>query len=104
MSENRDEKLDRMLHSRRIEPASQDLAARIILKAQSLPQVQNMSLWQALRQLFAEFHLPQPGYVLATALVLGMMLGFGTAPDNDLSSDASSVTAQISIAGDEELL
>jgi hypothetical protein len=104
MSENRDEKLDRMLHSRRIEPAGQDLAARIILKAQSLPQVQNISLWQALRQLFAEFHLPQPGYVLATALVLGMMLGFGTAPDNDLSSDASSPTAQISIAGDEELL
>jgi hypothetical protein len=104
MSEDQDEKLDRMLHSRRIEPASQDLAARIILKAQSLPQVQNLSLWQAVRQLFAEFHLPQPGYVLATALILGMMLGFSTAPDNDQSGDPSSMSAQSYIAGDEELL
>jgi hypothetical protein len=104
MSEYQDEKLDRMLHSRRIEPASQNLAARIILKAQSLPQVQNLSLWQAVRQLFAEFHLPQPGYVLATALILGMMLGFSTAPDDDQSGDISSMTAQSYIAGDEELL
>ena len=104
MSEDQDERLDRMLHSRRIEPASRDLATRIILKAQSLPQVQNLPLWQAVRQLFAEFHLPQPGYVLATALVLGMMLGFSTAPDNDQSGDASSMTAQSYIAGDEELL
>ena len=104
MSEDQDEKLDRMLHSRRIEPASQDLASRIILKAQSLPQLQNLSLWQGVRQLFAEFHLPQPGYVLATALVLGMMLGFSTGPDNDQSGDISSMTAQSYIAGDEELL
>ena len=104
MSEDQDEKLDRMLHSRRIEPSSQDLATRIILKAQSLPQVQNLSLWQGVRQLFAEFHLPQPGYVLATALVLGMMLGFSTAPENDQSSDASPAIAQSYIAGDEELL
>ena len=104
MSEDQDERLDRMLHSRRIEPASRDLATRIILKAQSLPQVQNLSLWQAVRQLFAEFHLPQPGYVLATALILGMMLGFSTAPDNDQSGDPSSMSAQSYIAGDEELL
>src|SRR6188474_2705968 len=104
MSQDQDEKLDRMLHSRRIEPSSQDLATRIILKAQSLPQVQNLSLWQAVRQLFAEFHLPQPGYVLATALVLGMMLGFSTAPDDDQSGNPSSMAAQSYIAGDEELL
>ena len=104
MSQDQDEKLDRMLHSRRIEPSSQDLATRIILKAQSLPQVQNLSLWQAVRQLFAEFHLPQPGYVLATALVLGMMLGFSTAPDDDQSGNPSSMAAQNYIAGDEELL
>jgi hypothetical protein len=104
MSQDQDEKLDKMLHSRRIEPSSQDLATRIILKAQSLPQVQNLSLWQAVRQLFAEFHLPQPGYVLATALVLGMMLGFSTAPDDDQSGNPSSMAAQSYIAGDEELL
>ena len=43
-----------------------------------MPQIQNISLWQSLRQLFAEFHLPKPGYVLASALVLGMVLGFNT--------------------------
>ncbi|MBM2805438.1 MAG: hypothetical protein HW419_3331 [Deltaproteobacteria bacterium] len=104
MSENQDEKLASMLRSRRIEPASHDLAARIILKAQSLPQLESTSLWQAVRQLFAEFHLPKPGYVLASALVLGMVVGFSTAPENGQLSDASSATAQSYIAGDEELL
>jgi len=104
MSENQDEKLETMLRSRRVEPASHDLASRIILKAQSLPQVQNISLWNAVRQLFAEFHLPKPGYVLASALVLGMMVGFSTAPENGQSGDASSTTAQSYLAGDEGLL
>ena len=104
MSENQDEKLEKMLRSRRVEPVSHDLASRIILKAQSLPQVQNISLWDAVRQLFAEFHLPKPGYVLASALVLGMMLGFSTAPENGQSVDASSASAQSYLAGDEGLL
>jgi hypothetical protein len=75
MSDHRDQKLDSMLHNRRRDAASPDLAARIILKAQTVPQIQNISLWQSLRQLFAEFHLPKPGYVLAECLVLGMVLG-----------------------------
>jgi len=104
MSENEDEKLARMLHSRRIEPASHDLAARIILKAQSLPQLQNISLWQAVRQLFAEFHLPKPGYVLASALILGMLLGFNIAPDHSSLNENNSQAAQSFLSGDEELL
>ena len=104
MSENQDEKLESMLRSRRMETVTPDLAGRIILQAQSLPQLQNVPLWQAVRQLFAEFHLPKPGYVLASALVLGMVLGFSTAPENGQLSDASSANAQSYIAGDEELL
>jgi len=104
MSENQDKKLETMLRSRRIEPVSHDLASRIILKAQSLPQAQNISLWNAVRQLFAEFHLPKPGYVLASALVLGIVLGFSTAPENNQSGDAGSATAQSYIAGDEGFL
>jgi len=104
MSEYQDEKLESMLRSRRAETVTPDLAGRIILQAQSLPQLQNISLWHSVRQLFAEFHLPKPGYVLASALVLGMVLGFSTAPENGQLSDASSVTAQSYIAGDEELL
>ena len=44
MSDKQDEKLDAMLRARRFEPASRDLAQRIILKAQSLPQNQTLPL------------------------------------------------------------
>ena len=103
MNDHRDEKLDSMLHNRRRDAASPDLAARIILKAQTVPQIQNISLWQSLRQLFAEFHLPKPGYVLASALVLGMVMGFMT-PDNSTIQDANYTTTQSMIAGDEGFL
>jgi len=76
MSDHRDEKLESLLHSRRVEAARLDLATRISLKAQTVPQIQNISLWQSLRQLFSELHLPKPGYVLASALVLGHGDGF----------------------------
>lgn len=101
MSENRDEKLARLLSERRAAPASPDLAERIILKAQNLPQAENPSLWQTMREIFAEFHLPKPGYVLAAALVLGVTLGFSTAPGNSAAGDAEIATAQSYLTGDE---
>jgi hypothetical protein len=104
MSDQRDQKLDSMLHNRRRDAASPDLAARIILKAQTVPQIQNISLWLSLRQLFAEFHLPKPGYVLAGALVLGMVLGFNMSPDSSTIQDANYTTTQSMIAGDEGFL
>lgn len=91
MSDRQDEKLDAMLRARRVEPASPDLAQRIILKAQSLPQNQTMPLWGWMRQLFAEFHLPRPAYVLACTLILGFVVGFNTplntTPADDLDAD-----------------
>jgi hypothetical protein len=104
MSDHRDEKLESLLRDRRVEAVSPDLATRISLKAQTVPQIQNISLWQSLRQLFAEFHLPKPGYVLATALVLGMVLGFNTSPDSSTIQDANYTTTQSMIAGDEGFL
>ena len=104
MNDNQDERLSEMLRARRLEAASPDLAARIILQAQSLPQLQNLSIWQAMRQLCAEFHLPKPGYVLASALVLGMVLGYGMAPDNGQLSDADMSVSHNYIAGDESFL
>ncbi|HUF40605.1 MAG TPA: hypothetical protein VMR20_01515 [Verrucomicrobiae bacterium] len=101
MSENDDRKLESMLRRRHVAPASPDLAGRIILKARSLPQTGNISLWQSIRQLFAEFHLPNPGYVLAAALVFGVVVGFSTAPENGQFSDAGVSTAQSYFAGDE---
>ena len=104
MGDNRDDKLDSMLRSRRVEPASPDLAQRIILKAGNLPQVENVPLWQSVRQLFAELHLPKPGYVLAAALIVGILVGFSTAPDNSSIKEGNASTAQLNLFGDEDLL
>jgi hypothetical protein len=104
MSEYRDEKLESLLRNRRNQAVNPDLAAQITLKAQTIPQVQNISLWQSMRQLFAEFHLPKPGYVLASALVLGMVMGFNTSPDSSTIQDANYTTTQSMIAGDEGFL
>jgi hypothetical protein len=104
MDRNDDKKLDSMLHSRRSQAASPDLAARIIHKAQTVPQIQRFLLWQSLRQLFIELHLPKPGYVLASALVLGMFLGFSTAPQSFSTTNSDSANAQSFIADDEGLL
>src|SRR5262245_60887320 len=94
MSDKQDEKLDAMLRARRVEPASPDLAQRIILKAQSLPQNQTLPFQQWLRQLFAEFHLPKPAYVVASALVLGIVVGLST-PDRTASKDKDDDSASV---------
>jgi hypothetical protein len=104
MDRNDDQKLESMLRSRRTQAASTDLAARIIRKAQAVPQIQRFFLWQALRQLFIELHLPKPGYVLAITLVVGMLLGFSTAPQISPNTESSSASAQSFLADDEGLL
>jgi hypothetical protein len=104
MSDNRDEKLDRMLRSRRHEPASADLAQRIIFKARQLPQTKTMPLWQSVRDLFGEFHLPKPAYVLASALVFGIVIGFSAPQDTTLAVDDGGVSIQGFLSEDEALL
>ena len=101
MSENRNEKLDAMLRARNVEPASQDLAQRIILKAQSLPQNKTIPLWQSIKQLCAEFHLPKPAYVLASALLLGMVIGFSTPQDNNADNNDDIASMQNIFSADE---
>lgn len=104
MSDNRDEKLDSMLRARKFESASPDLAGRIILKAQTLPQNRSLSLWQTIRQMCAEFHLPKPAYVVASALIVGMVIGYGVPQiaSNDADDDVASI--QSILAADEALL
>jgi hypothetical protein len=104
MSQNDEDKLAAMLRSRRTEAASPDLAARIILRAQGMPQVQSYSLWQSLRLLFAELHLPKPAYVLATALIVGVVLGLSTGPDTVSSIDAYANNYESFLADAEGLL
>ena len=101
MSDIQDEKLEAMLRSRRAESASPDLATRIILKAQGIPQNRPTSLWQWLRQLFAESHLPKPAYVLASALIFGLVIGFSTATDTTSTNDTSSINIQGFLYPDE---
>jgi hypothetical protein len=104
MDDKRDEKLEQMLRSRRMEPASADLAQRIILRAGKLPQSRMLSPWQWLRELCAEFHLPKPAYVLATALIFGLVIGFSTPPDSTQTANDDSASAQSVFAADEALL
>jgi hypothetical protein len=104
MSDRRDEKLEKMLRSRPLRPVSPDLAERIVLKARTMPQNQALPLGQALRRLFAEFHLPRPAYVLAGTLLLGFLLGFNNPLDNASTKHASSVSAQSFLYADEDAL
>ena len=106
MDDNRDEKLDLLLRSRRVESATPDLAQRIILQARQRPQNKTFSLWQWLRELCVEFHLPKPAYVLATALIFGLVIGFSTPPDtSSVANDSvASVSAQSVFSADEALL
>ena len=104
MSENRDDRLESMLRARPIAAADPDLAARILQKAQGLEQMHNLPFWPWLRQSFAEFHLPKPGYVLASALVLGIVVGFTTAGENFAINESDAQITQSFLSGDEGLL
>ncbi len=104
MKDHRDDKLDNLLRSRRLEPASPDLARRIIFKARQLPQNRTVSLWQWMRELCAEFHLPNPAYVLAAALILGMAIGFSLPSDTNQSAEDSASSVQNFLSADEALL
>ena len=99
-----DEKLEAMLRSRRAEAASPDLAERIILKAQSLPQTQAISLTQWVERLFAEFHVPKPAYVLACTLILGFVLGFNAPLNTSRTDDAEVDPVQSFLYADEDVL
>jgi hypothetical protein len=104
MSDNPEEKIDNLLRSRRVAPASPDLTRRIILAAQQLPQNRTVPLWQWIGELFKEFHLPKPAYVLASALVLGMVIGFAVPQNNIEGVEDGGAIMQNFLSADEALL
>jgi hypothetical protein len=104
MSDKQEDKLDALLRSRPIEPASPDLADRIILKAQALAQNQTISLRQWVRELFAEFHLPRPAYVFACTLILGFVVGFNTPLNTTGADDLDTDPVQGFLYADEAML
>ena len=85
-------------------PAGSDLAQRIILKAQSLPQNQTVSFRQWLKQLFAEFHLPRPAYVFACTLILGFIVGFTAPLNTTTANDSNADQVQGFLYADEAIL
>lgn len=102
MSAMNDQRLEEMLRSRRLEPPSSDLAERIILKAQAIPQNQALPLGQSIRRLFAEFHLPKPAYVLAGTLLIGLFLGFNNPFDTAPADGINPPAAQSFLYADED--
>ncbi|MBI4522378.1 MAG: hypothetical protein HY695_01055 [Deltaproteobacteria bacterium] len=103
MTKTEDEKLETMLRARRVEPASPDLAQRIILKAQQTPQVRSVTLIEWINQVFAEFHLPRPAYVLAGALLIGFFVGLSTDLETT-NDDPTPILAQSFLYTDEAIL
>jgi hypothetical protein len=102
--DQKEQKLEAMLQSRRVEPASPDLAERIISKARHLPQQQTISLTQWMKGLFAEFHLPRPAYVMASTLIFGFVVGFTIPQYPTTADDADSLPVQSFLYADEDLL
>ncbi len=104
MSDKQDEKLERLLQSRRIESASPDLAQRIILQARQIPRVEPTTVAQWLSGLFKEFHLPKPAYVLAGALLLGTVVGLNAPLGTPSNNDTAPVKIQSFLYADEAIL
>lgn len=69
MEEIAEKQLDSLLRQHPIEPASNDLAARIIAGAK--PRMQRLTPWQAL----AELLQPAPVAAFACSLLLGILAG-----------------------------
>ena len=98
----KEQTLESMLRARQVEPVSPDLAERIILRAQRLPQNRTPTLTQWVQRLFAEFHLPRPVYVLTGTLIFGFVVGLNT-PLYTTADDPDSVHVQSFLYADEDM-
>jgi len=77
-----------LLGNDRIEPARPELVQHILRACTQRTPRFNLMEW--LGSLFADFHLPQPAYVLAALVLLGMSAGI-SAPD-ELFTEQSNVS------------
>jgi hypothetical protein len=102
--DQKEQKLEAMLEARRFEPASPDLAERIIHQAQQIPQNQTVSLTQWVRGLFAEFRLPRPVYVLVSTLIFGFVVGLTVPQYTTTADDTDLIPIQSILYSDESLL
>ena len=98
-----EQKLEALLQSRRVEPASPDLVERIVLQARRIPQNQTIPLTQWMKRLFSEFHLPRPVSVFACTLILGIVVGFNSPLDTP-ADDGDAMHVQSFLYADEDML
>jgi hypothetical protein len=104
IQDRKEKKLEAMLQARRFEPAAPDLVARIARAAQQTPQRQGVSLSQWVKDLFSDFHLPRPAYVLASALIFGFVVGFAIPQYPTSIDEADSPSVQSFLDADEDVL
>jgi hypothetical protein len=102
--DHKEKKLEAMLQARRFEPASPDLAERIIRQAQQVPQNRTVTLTQWVKGLFAEFRLPRPAYVLVSTLIFGFVVGFTIPQYTTTADDTDSISVQSFLYADEDVL
>lgn len=76
------------------EAPSPDFSDRILRAARSLGRKANISIMDWIAGLFSDFSLPQPAYVAAICMVLGLGLGLGNA---EISSNPGALE-QIALA------
>lgn len=100
----KEQKLEALLQSRRLEPVSPGLAERIVRKAQLLPQHQTDSLVQWVRELFTDFHLPRPAYVLVCILIFGFVVGSILPRRTVPQDDGDSLLVHSVLYEDEDIL
>lgn len=72
-----DDNFDNFLRTRSFTPARQDLASYILRNAQMVDPKKRLSVFDILRNIFREFNLPEPAYVLSFLLLLGFLTGIG---------------------------
>ncbi len=71
-----DSKFNKLLEQRRSPPGCDYLAQRIINVAARIPQQHRPGLLSWIKQLFADYAVPRPVYLLASILLIGFFTGF----------------------------
>lgn len=70
-----DNRLDKLLNSRRFEMTAPDFADRIIEATMHVKQVPPMQWWLRTQEVLASVMLPRPVAALAMMLVMGIVIG-----------------------------
>ena len=90
---DKDEKLEQLMQSYNVPPASNNLAERIIDAAPHVQQKQ--SIWRWVDRVFEEFRLPAPVYSLTSLLIIGFLAGFITYNGKDINVAPDTIVEQL---------